>query len=229
MVEKLNRENFELKRTADNMKRGLKAKFDDLRAMCGLEVEIEAILRAKPGSKEQQALKLFLQSLERLDVLERKNKVNKRRVEDFEDEMDDLRKEKEDLHDTYLVKFEAMQKEIDALMIENNMTRKEYKQKLKLEEQDRGLKSNEIMNVDRFNATEKTGILSRLKNIQVSNNEILREFNEQRLIGKLEGNANYKIELREMNEKHKEQFKNAQDQFDYLVKSEDQKIQGFTD
>lgn len=60
MVEKLNRENFELKRTAENMKRGLKAKFDDLRAMCGLEVEIEAILRAKPGSKEQQALKLFL-------------------------------------------------------------------------------------------------------------------------------------------------------------------------
>lgn len=34
------------------------------------------------------------------------------------------------------------------------------------------------MNVDRFNAAEKTAILSRLKNVQISNNETLREFNE---------------------------------------------------
>jgi hypothetical protein len=71
MIEKLNREHFELKRTVENMKRGLKAKFDETRAMLGLETEIELMLRAKPGSKEQQALRLFLEAKERAEGMER--------------------------------------------------------------------------------------------------------------------------------------------------------------
>lgn len=63
-------------------------------------------------------------------------------------------------------------------MIDNTATLKDYKNKLKKEEADRAQKANEIMNVDRFNASEKTAILSRLKNVQISNNEMLREFNE---------------------------------------------------
>ena len=52
MVDKLSKENGELKKQIDFMKKTYKGKLDDFRLMLGIDVDLEALLKARPNSKE---------------------------------------------------------------------------------------------------------------------------------------------------------------------------------
>ena len=52
MVDKLSKENVDLKKQVEQMRRLYKSKLDELRIMLGIDADLEALLKAKPSSKE---------------------------------------------------------------------------------------------------------------------------------------------------------------------------------
>lgn len=75
MVEKLSRENVELKKQVEHMRKTQKHKLDELRIMLGIEgCDMEALLKAKPNSKEMQILKFYKEAKERAETLGRINR-----------------------------------------------------------------------------------------------------------------------------------------------------------
>jgi len=74
MVDKLSRENGDLKRQLDFMKKTYKTKLDDLRIMLGIDCDLEALIKARPNSKEQNVLKFYKEARERAETLGRINK-----------------------------------------------------------------------------------------------------------------------------------------------------------
>jgi hypothetical protein len=73
MVDKLSKENGELKKQIDFMKKTYKGKLDDFRIILGIDVDLEALLKARPNSKEQHALKFYREAKERAETLGRIN------------------------------------------------------------------------------------------------------------------------------------------------------------
>lgn len=59
MREKLNKENIELRRQHEHLKKIFKNKLDDLRILIGIDVDLEVLLKARPNSKEMNALKFY--------------------------------------------------------------------------------------------------------------------------------------------------------------------------
>ena len=53
MVEKLSKENVDIKKQIDLLKRNYKHKLDEVRVLVGLDADLEALLKARPNSKEQ--------------------------------------------------------------------------------------------------------------------------------------------------------------------------------
>jgi hypothetical protein len=56
------------------MKKVYKQKLDELRIMIGIDCDLEAILKAKPSSKEMNMLKFYKEAKERADTLGRINR-----------------------------------------------------------------------------------------------------------------------------------------------------------
>lgn len=54
MVDKLSRENNDLKKQIDFLKKTHKSKLDDFRLLLGIDVDLDALLKARPNSKELQ-------------------------------------------------------------------------------------------------------------------------------------------------------------------------------
>ncbi len=73
MVDKLSKENGELKKQIDFMKKTYKGKLDDFRIILGIDVDLETLLKARPNSKEQHALKFYREAKERAETLGRIN------------------------------------------------------------------------------------------------------------------------------------------------------------
>ena len=74
MVEKLSKENIDLKKQIDLLKRNYKHKLDEVCVMVGLDADLEALLKARPNSKEQQVLKFYREAKERAETFSRFNK-----------------------------------------------------------------------------------------------------------------------------------------------------------
>ena len=74
MVEKLSRENNDLKKQIDALKKTYKSKLDDFRLMLGIDVDLESLIKARPNSKEMQSLKYYREAKERAETLSRINR-----------------------------------------------------------------------------------------------------------------------------------------------------------
>mmetsp|Transcript_11123 Transcript_11123/g.8205 ORF Transcript_11123/g.8205 Transcript_11123/m.8205 type:complete len:82 (+) Transcript_11123:242-487(+) len=75
MLEKLEKENIDLKRQMEGIKKGYKLKLDDLRVLLGIEgCDLESLLKAKPNTKEMAVLKFYKEAKERAETLSRINK-----------------------------------------------------------------------------------------------------------------------------------------------------------
>lgn len=94
MIEKLSRENIELKKQIEHMKKVYKAKLDDFRLMIGMDVDLEALIKARPNSKEMQALKFYREAKERADTLGKINRDLEKKLNSLSDEVDNIRIER---------------------------------------------------------------------------------------------------------------------------------------
>ena len=76
----MERENVDLKRQVDALRKNQKSKLDELRIMLGIEgADLESLLKAKPNSKEMQVLKFYKEAKERAETLARINRdLNKK-------------------------------------------------------------------------------------------------------------------------------------------------------
>ncbi len=94
MVEKLSKENNDLKKQIDFMKKIYKGKLDEFRIMLGIDVDLEALIKARPNSKEMHALKFFLEAKERAETLGRINRDLEKKLQHLQNEVDQIRTEK---------------------------------------------------------------------------------------------------------------------------------------
>lgn len=101
MVEKLSRENSDLKKQIDFMKRTYKAKLDEFRILLGIDVDLEALIKARPNSKEMHALKFYREAKERAETLGRINRDLEKKLQSLTHEVDEIRNEKNDLEKKY--------------------------------------------------------------------------------------------------------------------------------
>lgn len=97
MVDKLSRENNDLKKQIELLKKGFKSKLDDFRLLIGLEVDLELLLKAKsgPNTKEMQALKFYIEAKERAETLGRMNHELDKKYQQLQGEIEQLRNEKD--------------------------------------------------------------------------------------------------------------------------------------
>ena len=80
-MERLRAENDDLKKQLDAVKRHQKFKLDELRILLGIECDLEAILKAKPNTKEMQQIKLYREAKEMAETRARLNRDIKKKVE----------------------------------------------------------------------------------------------------------------------------------------------------
>ena len=73
-MEKLNKENCELRRHAEFLKKLHKNKLDEFKVMLGVDCDLELLLKAKPNTKEYNAIKFYKEAKERSETLGRINK-----------------------------------------------------------------------------------------------------------------------------------------------------------
>ena len=115
MVDKLSKENGELKKQIDFMKKTYKGKLDDFRIMLGIDVDLEALLKARPNSKEQQALKFYREAKERAETLSRINYDLDKKLNHLQIEVDEIRREKIELERKYQKQFRGMESRVGTM------------------------------------------------------------------------------------------------------------------
>jgi hypothetical protein len=76
------------------MKKIYKGKLDEFRIMLGIDVDLEALIKARPNSKEMHALKFFLEAKERAETLGRINRDLEKKLQHLQNEVDQIRTEK---------------------------------------------------------------------------------------------------------------------------------------
>jgi uncharacterized protein YlxW (UPF0749 family) len=113
MLDKLNKENYELKKQVDHMRRVFKSKCDELRIMLGVDADLEAILKAKPNSREMNVLKLYKEAKERAETLGKINRDLEKKMSNLQNEVDNIRKEKHHLELKYNQQFIAMEDKVN--------------------------------------------------------------------------------------------------------------------
>lgn len=69
--------------------------------MLGLDCDLEALIKARPNSKEQQILKFYKEAKERAETLGRINRDLEKKLNHLQHEVDEIRKEKGDLETKY--------------------------------------------------------------------------------------------------------------------------------
>jgi len=82
-----------------------KMKLDELRIMVGLETDLDALLKAKPGSKESQIIKLYKEANERAETLGKLNRDLEKKQNELMDTLETLREERTDLERNYIRKL----------------------------------------------------------------------------------------------------------------------------
>ncbi len=96
------------------MRKTQKHKLDELRIMLGIEgCDMEALLKAKPNSKEMQILKFYKEATERAETLGRINRDLEKEMKSLTDDVDEIRKEKTDLERKYHDSFINMEHKIE--------------------------------------------------------------------------------------------------------------------
>jgi hypothetical protein len=101
MMEKLTKENNELRRQYEHMKKLYKTKLDEFRLMLGIDGDLEALVKARPNSKEMNTIKFYKEAKERSETLGRINRDLDKKHNTLSDEVDDIRKEKRELENKY--------------------------------------------------------------------------------------------------------------------------------
>ena len=91
MVDKLNKENNDLKKQIEHMKKVQKGKLDECRILLGIDTDLDALVKAKPNSKEMNTLKMYREARERADTLGRINSDLEKKMGKLNDEIDEIR------------------------------------------------------------------------------------------------------------------------------------------
>lgn len=115
MVDKLSRENNDLKKQIDFMKKTYKSKLDDFRIMLGIDTDLEALVKARPNSKEQNVLKFYREARERAETLGRINRDLEKKLSHLQNEVDKLRTDKVELENKYWKQFRSLEEKIDVM------------------------------------------------------------------------------------------------------------------
>lgn len=84
------------------MRKVYKGKLDEFRLLLGLDIDLEALIKARPNSKEMNALKFYKEAKERAETLGRINRDLEKKFNGLQDEVDEIRKEKNELENKYL-------------------------------------------------------------------------------------------------------------------------------
>ena len=70
------------------MKKVYKGKLDEFRLLLGIEVDLESLLKAKPNSKEMNALKFYKEAKERAETLQRLNRDLEKKYNTLSEDVD---------------------------------------------------------------------------------------------------------------------------------------------
>lgn len=97
------------------MKKVYKTKLDDFRLMIGMDVDMEALIKARPNSKEMMALKFYREARERADTLGKINRDLEKKLNSLSDEVDQIRIEKRDQENSYWHQFSNMEQKIEKM------------------------------------------------------------------------------------------------------------------
>lgn len=74
---------------------------EEFRIVIGIDVDLEALLRARPNSKELSTLKFYKEAKERADTLNRINRDLEKKLSLLQEKVDKIRNKKEDLEIKY--------------------------------------------------------------------------------------------------------------------------------
>ena len=115
MVDKLSRENNELKKQIEHQKKAYKSKLDELRVLLGIEADLEALIKARANSREMHALKFYREARERAETLGRINRDLEKKMMKIQNDVDVVREERLVLEKKYYAQFRAMEDKVEAM------------------------------------------------------------------------------------------------------------------
>ena len=101
MVERLSRENNELKRQVEGLKKAYKGKLDEFRVLVGIDADLEALIKSRAGAKEMHTVKFYREARERAETLGRINRVLEKKLAKLQGDVDLIRGEKVDIENKY--------------------------------------------------------------------------------------------------------------------------------
>ena len=84
-------------------------KVDELRVLVGLDVDLEVLLKAKPGSKEANIIKMYCEAKERANSMGKIYKDLDKKMNTLTDKVEEIRKERDKLDERYHNKLSKMQ------------------------------------------------------------------------------------------------------------------------
>ncbi|CDW80796.1 kinesin motor domain protein [Stylonychia lemnae] len=227
MVDKLSRENNDLKKQIDYMKKSYKSKLDEFRIMLGVDADLEALIKARPNSKEQQVLKFYKEARERAETLGRINRDLEKKLNHLQNEVDLIRNEKTDLENKYWRQFRSMESKIDKMKQDINSHDKEYQEQIEDVKQLRQVHVNNVLDKDQEVLDKNGTVIFQIRDNIENNTGLIGKMFDAQDQAKRDAEHLYKRDLLQKKREHKEEVANLKEQYAYLLKASDDKLQGF--
>eukprot|EP00347_Sterkiella_histriomuscorum_P005358 403356914 len=224
MVDKLSRENNDLKKQIDFMKKTYKTKLDEFRIMLGIDADLEALIKARPNSKEQQILKFYKEAKERAETLGRINRDLDKKLNHLQNEVDEIRTDKNDLETKYWRQFRAMENKIHNMADGIHHHDKEFQEQIDEVVKQRKVSIDNTLKQNQDTLDSKASLLFKLRENTENNTGLIGRMFDIQDQAKSDAERDYRRDLLSKKRDHKEELQNLKDQYQYLMQNSDEKL-----
>ena len=94
--------------------------------MIGLDCDLDSLVKARPSSKEHNAVKHYKEAKERAETLGRIHRDLEKKLNALDEEVENIRNEKHDVENKYWSVFRKMERKIEKFKEEMGVDEREF-------------------------------------------------------------------------------------------------------